>query len=50
MFPDGEVVPTFDELELTGSEEPRSRMEENRGELLSVGVGGVLTIKGATSP
>lgn len=47
MFPDGDVT-TFD---VTGSEDPRSRFAEgNRGVLKSVGVGGVFTMIGATSP
>lgn len=49
IFPEGEVT-TF-EFELTGSDDPRSRLDGgNRGALKSVGVGGVLTIVGATSP
>lgn len=48
MFPEGELT-TFG-FDVIGSEDPRSRLEENRGELVSVGVGGVLTIVGATSP
>ena len=48
IFPDGDVT-TF-EFELTGSEEPRSLLDGKRGVLKSVGVGGVLTMRGATSP
>lgn len=45
MFPDGDVTTLV--FVLIGSGGPRSRLEENRGELVSVGVGGVLTIIGA---
>ena len=34
-------------FEVAGSEDPRSRTGSKRGELVSVGVGGVFTIKGA---
>jgi hypothetical protein len=34
-------------FEETGSEAPRSRTDSKRGELVSVGVGGVFTIRGA---
>ena len=45
MFPEGDVTtPGFD---VAGSDDPRSRVNEKRGLLGSVGVGGVLTIIGA---
>lgn len=47
MFPDGDVM-TFG-LDVTGSDDPRSRLLAKRGVLESVGVGGVLTIIGAAS-
>lgn len=34
-------------FEVVGSEGPRSRTDSKRGELVSVGVGGVFTIRGA---
>jgi hypothetical protein len=46
MFPDGDTT-TFVLVVLAGSETPRSRGAEKRAEPGSVGVGGVLTIKGA---
>jgi hypothetical protein len=46
MFPDGDVTTLG--FATTGSEVPRSLLDVNRGELGSVGVGGVLTIIGAS--
>jgi hypothetical protein len=46
MFPDGDVTTLG--FVVTGSDVPRSRLDSNRGALGSVGVGGVLTIIGAT--
>lgn len=45
IFPDGDVTTLV--FVLIGSGAAWSRLEENRGELVSVGVGGVLTIIGA---
>jgi hypothetical protein len=47
IFPDAEVTTLG--LDVTGSEEPRSRLFGKRGTLESVGVGGVFTIIGAIS-
>ena len=47
MFPDADVTTLG--LEASGSDEPLSRLLGKRGTLLSVGVGGVLTIMGAVS-
>ena len=49
MLPDADVTTLG--LEVTGSEEPRSRLfGGKRGELASVGVGGVFTMIGVNSP
>lgn len=48
MLPDADVTTLG--FEVTGSDEPLSRLEGKCGELVSVGVGGVLTMIGAMSP
>lgn len=46
ILPEGDVT-TFALIEVVDSDVPRSRVEGNRGDPESVGVGGVLTITGA---
>lgn len=50
MLPDADITTLGFGYKATGSDEPLSRLLEKRGELEFVGVGGVFTMIGATSP